>query len=499
MNVRTMQAALIVASLVLAPRTWAFDDVLDPRINTFVLVIRPDPTPRTGHPTIQPAECWDRYRVRDVDGEWLDLEGFRARVWVRADQTVPTEEAPDFFKRKLELSPDDPDLLVRLGSAIDSVRPARPDEARARFDRAIELDPNRAILYQARALHWFGFPRDFARAIDDINQAIALEPTNSIFLEERAKIEERQKKYDETIADLTEAIRIDPKRGSPYGIRAAVYRSEGKVDLALADCAEEIRLSGEIGLIHRGIFYGMMGRLDEAIADYDAIIRLDPNHAAVYLWRGGMRRRVEKYELAVEDYTQFLRLISMTDASGERKKEQDRSKADCLSQRADTFSDMGANDQALADHTEAIRLVPDDARYRLNRGDFHLRLAKYDAALNDFEQALQINPKHKRSLEQKSWVLATHPVDARRNGKEALRLANMAKDLGREKAPENLATRAAAHAEVGDFEEAVRCQEMAIKALPDGDDRVEAYQSWLDLYRKKQPLRQPSDAPKLVG
>ncbi|HWY87513.1 MAG TPA: hypothetical protein VNX28_12345 [Gemmataceae bacterium] len=66
-----------------------------------------------------------------------------------------------------------------------------------------------------------------------------------------------------------------------------------------------------------------------------------------------------------------------------------------------------------------------------------------------------------------AWILATHPDERLRDGRRAVRLARKAMALGPAH-PTLLETLAAAHAEAGDFEEAVYWRTESLGASPPG-------------------------------
>jgi serine/threonine-protein kinase len=76
-----------------------------------------------------------------------------------------------------------------------------------------------------------------------------------------------------------------------------------------------------------------------------------------------------------------------------------------------------------------------------------------------------------------------------RDGARGLEYAKKALDLTHRKWPV-YETLAAAHAEAGQFREAVQWQEKALAAPLPPADREEA-QARLELYRKRQPYREP--------
>ena len=51
------------------------------------------------------------------------------------------------------------------------------------------------------------------------------------------------------------------------------------------------------GAFHeRGFCYGRLEKYDEAVEDYTEVIRLEPNHLNAYLERAWCHRRLESYD-----------------------------------------------------------------------------------------------------------------------------------------------------------------------------------------------------------
>jgi len=86
-------------------------------------------------------------------------------------------------------------------------------------------------------------------------------------------------------------------------------------------------------------------------------------------------------------------------------------------------------------------------------------------------------------------VLATSPDDKLRDGKRALRLAAEACEVTDYKAPHILSTLGAAHAEMGDFEEALRWARKGLEVSEDDEER-KALQKEVECYEAGRPWRE---------
>ena len=108
-------------------------------------------------------------------------------------------------------------------------------------------------------------------------------------------------------------------------------------------------------------------------------------------------------------------------------------------------------------------------------------------ARDDFELALKLNPEDPENLNSYAWLLSTCPDDEVRNGEKAVTLATRAAELTDWKSEPIVDTLAAAYAESGDFEQAVRWARAAVE-LAD-DDALGEDEARLRLYEEKKPYR----------
>jgi tetratricopeptide (TPR) repeat protein len=133
-----------------------------------------------------------------------------------------------------------------------------------------------------------------------------------------------------------------------------------------------------LGWLHQG-----MGDDEQAIADYDRAIALEPDHARAYHNRGVARFDQGDLEGAIADYTQAIAL--------------DPDCASAYYSRGVARHDRGDLEGAIADYTQAIALEPDDASAYYNRGVARHDRGDLDGAIADYTQAIALDPYYARA------------------------------------------------------------------------------------------------------
>jgi tetratricopeptide (TPR) repeat protein len=191
----------------------------------------------------------------------------------------------------------------------------------------------------------------------------------------------------------------------------------------------------------RGLVWRAQHEYDHAIIDFSEAIRLRPTEAAYYVNRGGCWNRKREWE------------------------------------------------RAIADFSEAIRLKPHYGSYN-NRGRSWLGKKEYGRALTDYDEAIRLEPKSSQSHIGAAWIRATCPDAKYRDGLRAVQDATTGCKLNSWKDAGEIATLAAACAEAGDFDEAVKWQEKALQMVPESQKRE--LQEGLALYLSRKPFRYES-------
>jgi tetratricopeptide (TPR) repeat protein len=113
----------------------------------------------------------------------------------------------------------------------------------------------------------------------------------------------------------------------------------------------------------------------------------------------------------------------------------------------------------------------------------------YATALEIVNEAIEEDPGSAGAHNNKAWLLATCPADDVRDGPLAIKHAERACELTDYENFMFLDTLAAAHAEAGAFDEAVRYQRKAIDLMPEGYVD-EGFQDRLKLFELGRPYRE---------
>jgi len=214
---------------------------------------------------------------------------------------------------------------------------------------------------------------------------------------------------------------------------------------------------------------------DDALAFFSELVRIDPV-APAYGARGMVSYSRKDYDGAISDFSEAIRL-------NPKEAAYHNSRGLCWNHKQEW-------DRALADFNEAIHLAP-SCRMFNNRGQAWVGKKEYLQALADFDEAIRLEPKYATACQNAALLRAACPDAKYRDGRKAVEEATLACKLNSWKDANQLQILAAAHAEAGDFAEAVRWQEKALGLAP--ASQTAKLQTRLALYLSRKPYRLESE------
>ena len=115
-------------------------------------------------------------------------------------------------------------------------------------------------------------------AIEDFGEAIRLDPKFTDAYSNRGHAHLFLAQFDAALRDFNQAIKLDPNADA-YTARATVHILTGALKLAHDDLTEAVLLDPKNihSLANRAMVNRMMGNIFAAIADYNAVLKLDPD------------------------------------------------------------------------------------------------------------------------------------------------------------------------------------------------------------------------------
>ena len=224
------------------------------------------------------------------------------------------------------------------------------------------------------------------------------------------------------------------------------------------------------------------GDYDAAVSAFDKALKTDPDDAEAYYGRGRAHGGAGQYDAAIADYTSAIRLDP-------RSFDYDN--------RAVAYEQTNRWTAALADYNETIRLEPRRASLYVRRAALYARAGDVQKARADLATAAGLAGTEPSIdyLNSYAWILATSPSPQMRNGAEAVRYATQVSDkTAKYNAVGLLDTLAAAYAENGQFDEAVKWQKKSCELMQQAAAQAVAIlremNDRLALYEKHQPYRE---------
>ncbi len=128
------------------------------------------------------------------------------------------------------------------------------------------------------------------------------------------------------IEEYDQAIALDPDNAALFTSRGDVHRTMGSDDAALDDYNRAITLDPtyKVALNNRGLLYGRTGQYALAIADYNKSIELDPTNARLYFNRGNAQASIGTDESRTAALADFQKAQDFSDDESMRALAQQR-------------------------------------------------------------------------------------------------------------------------------------------------------------------------------
>jgi tetratricopeptide (TPR) repeat protein len=256
------------------------------------------------------------------------------------------------------------------------------EAAIADFTRAIALDPKLSDGYYDRALVESDVGR-YAAALDDFAAVASAAGSYPSYFYYRGYVHFENNDYDQAIADLTTASLTMGQDARVYYLRAKAFDSKGDRESAMTDFSAAIRLKPEPEMLDsayrwRGTEAFGLKRYDEAIADFSAVMKLNPSDADATMRRANAYYAQGRYAATVTDTSLVIHANALASALFPWPGIVDPSRcfADRIVDRynsgmripgldpyarvlrARAYMKLGRKNDAIADYTAAVNAIP---------------------------------------------------------------------------------------------------------------------------------------------
>ena len=196
---------------------------------------------------------------------------------VTANAGQPREALPH-LQRAHELKPDTPAILNSLADALNQL--GRAHEALPLVDRAIELQPRFAEAHNTRGVALMALQRgeDGAAAFE---RAVAINPQRPSVRVNLAWALAHLGRLPEAIPHFEEASRQQPESADlqfKWGVALAMHRRPTEALPHLRQAADARPDDPAVRFAHANVLLEL-GRLPEAVHEFEAVLRLDPDFA----------------------------------------------------------------------------------------------------------------------------------------------------------------------------------------------------------------------------
>jgi tetratricopeptide (TPR) repeat protein len=226
--------------------------------------------------------------------------------------------------------------------------------------------------------------QDFKSALPILDKIIKQNPDFDSALVERAFVNLHLNNLDYGLADVNEAIRLNFSNNSAYFVRALIQGVKQDFESALKDYTHVINTGdtaySSLALMERAVILDYYGKFDDAIRDFDRLLKIDTLNIEALNGKALMYTRKQEDSIALRLYTKSIMLNPHY--------------SETYYKRGLLLHDLNDNKNALDDLNRAIILDSSKSDYFMTRGLVYRDLRNIDLAVRDLDNSIKINPKN---------------------------------------------------------------------------------------------------------
>jgi tetratricopeptide (TPR) repeat protein len=279
--------------------------------------VRHDPTAANGM-----MSAWKEDQVRQPQLLANDLVRHAYDALAKTEESPASARIASVKSKQRALHLAEMAVAIAPGSSLarlalgDALMESNPVAAEEEYQKSLKVDATSAAAHVklAEALRR---QDKTAEAVAEIREALRLDPTSAPAHTDLGYILGTQQSPDAAIDEYRQALKFDPDYIEAHNYLAIAYSRQGKIPDAVAEFREMTRVDPDsvLGYYNMGIALADMELDDESAEAFRNAIRVNPNHFNSHFNLGEMFRLEGKFDEAVKQWKEYLRLAPDTPAN----------------------------------------------------------------------------------------------------------------------------------------------------------------------------------------
>ena len=340
---------------------------------------------------------------------------------VLANEADQPELSVSMLEQAISLSPDLAPAYKNLGVALNKL--GRKEEAAKNFERAASLAPDtggqtsKAFENKSPPLKTktMDIPPDASlkkRKKHPPKAIEAAQPPNDQLQKVIQLYQTGNMAGTEQIC--REMLDAFPDSYMLLNVLGAAVQAQGRIEEAIAAFDRMLRLNPDFaeGYYNRGVAFSELGQTQEAVQDYSRTVELNPDFYNAHLNLGLVLESLGHCDQAVQSFNQAIalepdnalaynnRAFSLMNAAKLDAALKDCEKATAIDPnlpeihniRGLIYDKLGKNQRAVNSFKQALKLKPGSVQFKVNLAKSLNELEKYEQALTHCKQAIKSNP-----------------------------------------------------------------------------------------------------------
>ncbi len=289
------------------------------------------------------------------------------------------------------------------------------DEALAALARALALNPDYWQAYFNRGAFYYSV-KQYEHALAEYDKAVELAPQEGANYFSRGRVYHLLEKYEQALQDYTRAMDqgdlTQEMRVRACVARARVWLHFNQLDKSLQDLQEANKLQPLDADIYyeRGLVYMWQGEFRKALVEFQQAAQYEPDNSE-YVYRVGTGfYALDDAATAVQHFTQAIQM--------------NPTMAEAYVDRGVAYGRLGQMDKKIGDLQKAIDLKPDYAMAYYNLGNTYYQMKEYPKAIEFLSKTIELKPDYLEAYTTRGtvYLLTDRPGAAIQEYREALKL-----------------------------------------------------------------------------